>query len=140
MIQNIGYCTSWRQQMSNGVLSCVNSCFNRRKGKVFCSVSWQAINCGYTTITQSVEDHGVSLAIGSKAKYPLFKASVRHLVGSAGWLKLRRKIAIKHNWCIWAEHRRQNGCYVSRDTTKWFCNMTTLGCMLQNRWKHMRKR
>ena len=35
---------------------------------------------------------------------------------------------------------KKNGCYMSRDMTKWFCSMITLGYMLQNEWKPTWKR
>ena len=34
----------------------MNSCFNGRKGKVYCIISWPAIKSGYTTISQGVGD------------------------------------------------------------------------------------
>jgi len=51
---------SWSRKTSNGVFSRVNSCFNGKKGKVFCITSWLAMKSGYTTITLSIEDRGVS--------------------------------------------------------------------------------
>ena len=35
---------------------------------------------------------------------------------------------------------KKKGHYMSRDTSKWFCNSTTLGHVLQNRWKPTWKR
>jgi len=54
---------SWSRETSNGVFSRVNSCFNGRKGKVFCIVSWLAMKSGYSMISLSVENRGVSPAI-----------------------------------------------------------------------------
>ena len=41
------------------VLLRVNYCFNGKKEKVFCTVSWLEMKRGYTTIIQSVENRGV---------------------------------------------------------------------------------
>ena len=42
--KDIQCCTSWSGKISNGILSCVNSCFNSRKGKLFfalyCDQRW----------------------------------------------------------------------------------------------------
>ena len=46
------------------------------------------------------------------------------------WLK-----QTETNWWVWTEHWRK-----SRDITKWFCNMTMFGQMLQNGWKTTWKR
>ena len=53
----------------------------------------------------------------------------------SNWPQPLQKIAINYHWCVWAEHWRKNGHYTSRDMTKWFCNMTMLGHVLQNGWK-----
>ena len=47
-------------------------------------------------------------------------------------VKPSQEIAIDSNWSIGAKHWRKNSHSTSRDTTKWFCNMTMLGHMLQN--------
>jgi len=55
-------------------------------------------------------------------------------------ISYRREIAIDYNWCVWVKHWRKNGCYTSRDTIKWFCDMTMLDHMLHNLWKPTWKR
>ena len=42
-------------------------------------------------------------------------------------------------WCVWVENWRKNCRYTSRDTTKGFYNMTTLGHIWQNGLKPTRK-
>ena len=56
-------------------------------------------------------------------------------MSSSIWPKPSQEIAIDYNWCAWAEDWSKNSRYTSRDTTKWFCNLTTLDYLLQNGWK-----
>ena len=72
--------------------------------------------------------------IDSKAKYPWFKASALHLVGSAGYTLLW---AAQTNWShperslsttIYVFEptiEEKNNHYMSRNSIKWFCNMTS---------------
>jgi len=136
---------NWNSETSNGVSSRVN-------GKIFCIVSWLVMKSGYTTITLSVEDHGISPAMHQHGRRSRISMCSKLLLciwwdqlGVVNYelhkLKPLREITIiDYNWCVWVEHWRKNGRYTSRDTTKWFCNMTRLGHMLHNRWKPTWKR
>lgn len=69
------------RETSNGVFWRVNSCFNGRKRKIFYILSWLAIKSGYTTISWSVENHGVHLVkIIGNADYLWFQASILHMM------------------------------------------------------------
>ena len=130
----------------------MKSCFNVRKRKVFCTLSRLAVTSGYTTITLSVENRGVSLAMHQHRWQSRISMvpSFCSVFGGISWVsfilscsnrtKPSRKIGIDYISCVWAEHWRKNGQYTSRDTTKWFRSMTTLRHMLQNRWKPTSKR
>ena len=48
--KDVKYRVSWSWETSNSILSPINSCFNGRKGKVFCIVSWLAMKSGYNNL------------------------------------------------------------------------------------------
>ena len=56
--------------------------------------------------------------------YELLKPT-ETIMGDRNWLQL---MCLSQWW-------RKNNHYVSRDMTKWFCNVTMLGHVLQNGWK-----
>ena len=105
----------------------MNSCFNDRKGKVFCIVSWPAMKSGYIMITQSVEDRGVSPTIHQhwwqtwismvRSFYSAFGAIkwVYFIMSCSNRLKPSWGIVIDSNWCTWADHlRKKRPLYGSR--------------------------
>ena len=49
-------------------------------------------------------------------------------------------IAMKRNWCVWAEHLRRNNHNTNKDTTKLSSSMTMFGHMSQDRSRHTWKR
>ena len=61
--KDIGCHMSWSWETRNSTVLRVNSCFNGRKGKVFCIILCPAMKSGYTMMTQSIEDHRVNLAM-----------------------------------------------------------------------------
>jgi len=56
--KGIGFRTSWRQEMLNGVSVFVNSCFKDRIGRGFYIALWPATKNGSTTIIPSAENLG----------------------------------------------------------------------------------
>ena len=106
-----------------------------------------ALKSGFNMITLSVEDCRVSPAIhqhGQQSRISMGRSFctasgeiswVLLIMSRSNWRKQSRQIAIDYYWCVWADHWSKNGRYTSRDATKWFCNMTTLGHMFQNGWK-----
>ena len=60
----------------------IKKLLQRQKKKSFCIASSPVVKIGYTTITLSVEDRGVSpscINIGGEVEYSLFEASALHL-------------------------------------------------------------
>ena len=100
----------------------------QKKERFVCIVIWLVMKSRYTMKTLSVEDREVSqpcINIDGKAKYPWFKASALHLVGSGGcsllWAaqtgrKPSQEITIDDNWCLcWALKERT--ATIQADTT-----------------------
>ena len=56
--KEIGFRTSWSQEMLNGVPLLVNSCFKDRIGRGFYIALWPATKNGSTTIIPNAENHG----------------------------------------------------------------------------------
>ena len=56
--KEIGFRTSWSQEMLNGVSLLANSCFKDRIGRGFYIVLWPATKNGSTTKIPSAENHG----------------------------------------------------------------------------------
>ena len=115
----------------------------RQKIKGFRIESWPAMKSGYTTITISVEDHGLSpVMYQHRRRSRMFMIrSVCSAFGGICWVqfimsssnrpKLSWHITIDYCWCVRTELWRQNGHYYTiRDTIKWFCSMTIPGRML----------
>ena len=118
----------------------MSNCFNSKKGKVFCIVSWLVMKSGYTMITLNIEDHGISLAMHRHwqqnwismawswwdqpgvVNYELLKPT-KTITGDHYQLQLM---------CLSCASKK-NTCYMTRDMTE-FCNMTMLGHMLPNGW------
>ena len=133
--------------MSNSILSSVKSCFNGRKGKYFCIVSWLVMKIGFSTITISVEDRNVSPAHASTSaakpnilvlKFLLYIWSDQ--LGVFYYEQLKSTETITGDcyrlqlMCLSRALKKKGRC-TSRDTTKWFCNVTTQDHMLQKGWK-----
>ena len=127
-----------------GILSRVNSCFNGRKLKVFCIVSWPATKSAYTTIIlRSWGKPGHASRLGANPNIHGLKLLLRIWWDQLGVVyhellknqpKPSQENAIDYNWYVWAEHRRKNSRYTSRDTSRGICDMTKLSQMLQNVW------
>ena len=100
---------------------------------------------GYISIALSIEDCGVSPAMHQhRLQSRIFM--VRSFCSAFGGiicvyerLKPTETITGDYNWCVWAEHWKKNIRYMSKHTTKLFYHMTTLGHVLQNRWKPTQK-
>ena len=121
---NIRCCTSWSRETSNGVLSHVNSCFNSRKGKVFCIVLYPVTKSGYTTIILSIENRWVSPARHQHPRQSQI-SKVRSICSSFGgissnWPKLSREITINYNWCVWADHWRKTAAIQAETQRRYF--------------------
>ena len=71
--------------------------------------------------------------------YELLKPT-KTIKGKNFFLKIKKLITIDNAPKLSIKEKK-NGRYLSREPTKWFCNMTTLGHLLQNglkpTWKHL---
>ena len=124
-------------------------CFNSRKGKVFCIISWLMMKSGYTTITLSVEDHRINPAMHQhwrQSRISKFQ-SLCSAFGGISWVHFIMsyskwpKSIIRDSYqlqlmCLSQALKKKNGCNTSWDMTKWFCNVIILGHMLQKRMKN----
>jgi len=125
-----------------GVFSCVNSCFRAEKESIVTSdEKW--IHYDKLKRRRSWDKPGHASIYTAKPNiYDLellfcisWDQLMYFIMSYSNRTKSSREIAFDDTWCVWVQHWRNNGRYTSRNTTKWFCNMTTLGHMLHNRWK-----
>ena len=139
------FSTSWSREKSSGFFSHLNNCFNGRKEKIFCILSWLAMKNRYTTITLSVENLGVSPAMHQHRRQSRISMVPSYWFPPAGSSLLwaaqtkrnyhRRSLSTTLDAFEPSIEGKTAAIRAERDTTKSFRNMTTKGHILQNQWK-----
>ena len=138
--KELGFRTSWFQEMLNGVSLLVKNCFRDRIWGAFYIALWSATKNGSTTIMPRTENHGEYPDMPPRQR-PDRVFTVPRLCSAFGgtssvwcimsyWNRVQpsRGIGTKCNWCVWAERWRRNSQSIKRDIQSyppaWQCSAT----------------